>query len=75
MNKTNVVAAILNPLVSASDNLRPCFIAPYRLSGHEFGPEGPQTPEEWYYNTYIRQSGVRHPHKLVNLTVVTQSSC
>ena len=46
MNRMAVVAAILNPLVSASDNLRPHFISPYRLLGHEFGPAGPQTPEE-----------------------------
>ena len=71
MNKTAMVAAILDPLVSANNNFRPHFHAPYRLSGHEFGPEGPQTPEEWYYNTYIRWSGVRHPQKLVKLTVVT----
>ena len=39
-------AAILDPLVSASDNLKPHFAGHYRLLDHEFGPKGPQTLEE-----------------------------
>ena len=61
MERMAVVATILDPLVSASDNLKLHFASYYRLLAHEFGPERPQTPGEYYYDTYIRQSGVHHP--------------
>ena len=41
------------------------------LSKHEFGPEGPWTPEKQFYTTYIKWSRVHHPQKLVKLTMGT----